>query len=415
MQPPTDDYSLFSTSKDRSSRNELKLKAFVSVNGQPLQVHERRQFGKTVNGSVQAAVGQDFEIAFYDGRSLSDGPKVGYEVSVFFGKQRIHGIYNKPSHVKDRRSLVDSAEFRYLRWSDVRVGDNHIRKMRFSKVATTDEEEGACADADFLNNLSVLKLEYRRIKQAPRVKKTEEEKAWAKVQAKRDREARKNRPAFDPAAKMDGRMLSEKADKANFAIDPSFGELVETKVQKRTGKGSSSSWKYVYVDPDQVDLTFQFRIRSAAYIEKLYAEPEPEPEPQRATTPPVRLGKTLLIDFDDDEIEAAAAAAGLAVPNKDGDDEDEADIKEQEKEDESEPDSDDGDDGEGEGDEDEFTRPPSKKRRTDDPPRVKQEYAAATSNLSGGFAGPSGAGGGNGAPLAAGEGVLLAVKDEPLV
>ncbi|GAA5820368.1 hypothetical protein JCM11251_005596 [Rhodosporidiobolus azoricus] len=381
----------------------------MSVDGQALPIHERKQYGQTVVGSVQAAVGEEFEIAVLDART--EGKVSGYEVTLYFGKEYISGTYNKPSHVKDRRSLPAEHDFRYIRYKEVRVGESHVRRFRFSKVATTDEEEGACSDADFLSYLSVIKLEYRRIKQAPRVQKNEYEKAMAKELAKIERARKKNRPVHDPAAKKDARMLSERADKANFAIDPSFGDLVYNKPEKR--KGGGGSWKYVYVDQDQVDLTFKFNIRSAAYIQKLYTEPAPavKAEPERASTPPIRLGKTLLIDFDDDEVEAAAAAAGVRVGEPEEDDE-AALMKEEDDSD------DEGSDEESpaEEDEDDFTPPPAKKRRTSDKTRVKQEqlHAGGGDDASGsGFGGSSTKKEMNPRRGSEQEDELLAVKDEP--
>lgn len=76
--------------------------------------------------------------------------------------------------------------------------------------------------------ISTIKVTYRRIKAAPRVKKTEEEKRLAREQQKEERRraaanpAPAPKPSRDLSAFEDSRMLSERGDKASFALTAGY-------------------------------------------------------------------------------------------------------------------------------------------------------------------------------------------------
>ncbi|GAA5901121.1 hypothetical protein JCM6882_006124 [Rhodosporidiobolus microsporus] len=337
MKVPPLKYCLYPSRE--SSREHHGLRAFIAVDGEPLPVYEMEEWGRTVMGSVQGEVGQQFEVVLYDGRKKVNR---GYKLNVLFGKQTdsVAGLYIKPDYVKDMADDPKDDESRFTRFGSVRVDNHHIRPFRFSKVATTDKEGEAAEDIN-LNMLSTVKITYGRIKQAPKRKKTAKEKEAAKEQRKKQAEEKKSgahyakRLPSEPAAGSSD-LLFEGKDKAMFAMSASLGDVITSEVPKKRKAStvtadnggepaasaskaastmsyedqyitSGSSWEYVYIDPQRVEVTFEFRIRSSIYIDKLAENNFPKPERAPDTKVLEENGELTILDSDDSEDEADIA------------------------------------------------------------------------------------------------------------
>lgn len=92
-------------------------------------------------------------------------------------------------------------------------------------MPTTDEEAEASKDMN-LNMISAIRIQYRRIKQAPRRQKTAEEKRKRKEKRKEEREKKKvEERGSEPDALEDAtpkEMLFESSDKAQFAMTAAY-------------------------------------------------------------------------------------------------------------------------------------------------------------------------------------------------
>ncbi|GAA5985767.1 hypothetical protein JCM11641_006200 [Rhodosporidiobolus odoratus] len=155
------------------------------------------------------------------------------------------------------------------------------------KVSTTQERGQACIDEDFLSNISVVDIEYMLVKQAPKAKDEKE------TNKKKKKTVTSTEDSYDPLADKDDKLLDEETDRGQFALNPSFGDLI---VDKRVDS-NDSSWKFVLVNKDEVGMPLIFRIRAQV--------------PSRPVTPPVQVGDALCLDTSIEE-----AQAGLARTSK---------------------------------------------------------------------------------------------------
>ncbi|GAA5820367.1 hypothetical protein JCM11251_005595 [Rhodosporidiobolus azoricus] len=330
MKPPEQSKCLYAISPQNKAYHGIKV--FLAVKERPLELFGMQEVGQTVQAFLKGEVGQDFEVIFYDGRERQ-AKKEGYEVKVFFGKRRVAFTRERPGTVDFATGQSDTSIFRFTRFKKYRVDDvlldtlatrlnidadesqEHVRHFSFAKVATTDNADEACTDNDYLANLSIIKVEYRRVKNMAKEKAATGEKSRKKL-------AEQNGAAMDAkeggGSKRSGildkdgeRRLSETADKGTFALAPSFGNLVE---DKKKNSSHVAPWSYAYVDEDKVDLTFTFRVRSEARVASVW-EREADLEPILSSPPKtVELGDALYLDFDENEARADASASGNSWP-----------------------------------------------------------------------------------------------------
>ncbi|GAA6010184.1 hypothetical protein JCM10207_005656 [Rhodosporidiobolus poonsookiae] len=291
-------------SKCLFSLSSPQLKAFLTSKGRPLQIFGMEERDKVVSGFVQGAEGAEFSVHFHDGRTRK--PATGYEVSVYFGQKSQGHFYSEPSEVP-----VDASEHfegRFAKWSSKRT---HVRPFTFTKARTTDDKGEQCWDKDFLDNVGLIKLEYRRIKQSPPLtkeeteKKKEKEKEKAKAAKEKAGKGAGATPRYkDPLRKQDGRLLDEDTDKGNY------GKLIPKKLATPYSSSSStaSGWRYDYVDEEEVDITFAFRVRSQAWVEDFLSNDLPETSPSPPPTPPLKVAGQLFLDFSEAEAQGVVAA-----------------------------------------------------------------------------------------------------------
>jgi hypothetical protein len=204
---------------------------------------------------------------------------------------RIAGFYEKPGEIAAVHARAKDDKQRFWTCKERRVSEvrprafalaalvthslfdpqDHVRPFTFSKVPTTDQADQADDNLDFLNTISVIKLEYWFVKQAPAKKKDEKGKKKAAPKASTS-------TYTDPLANVDERAINENSDKGQFALNPglvlphcprslmltrmlcSYGDLV-VKPKELSTSGSSAQWKYVTISK-KPDLTLIFRIRS---------------------------------------------------------------------------------------------------------------------------------------------------------
>lgn len=95
---------------------------------------------------------------------------------------------------------------------------NHVRPFVFAGVPTTSDTEQVCDDLAWLNTISVIKIEFRLIKKAPKD---------PNAKKKKGKKAKKTAPATppssddnDPLATPDERKVNEVSEKGKFGINP---------------------------------------------------------------------------------------------------------------------------------------------------------------------------------------------------
>ncbi|GAA6040935.1 hypothetical protein JCM8097_003195 [Rhodosporidiobolus ruineniae] len=289
---------LYATSTNNKTFH--RFKAFITVKGKPSQIFGMDEGPGWVSGYAQGAEGAQFSVTLYDGREGKSGAK-GYKAGLSFGDEKIWRFLFRPGEVTSMKALPRDAQGRFFEFKEYR---RQVRPYQFAKIPTTDDARQASTDDDFLNNISVVKIEVRQLKQAP---KKPEKKAAAKkkVQPWEEPESEDD----DPLERVDDRLLDEKTDKGQFALNASYGDLVDKPAAKG---GSSSSWSWQYVNKSKVDFTFTFRIRSQAWVQN-FLDPDRTPTPPRSPhTPPRELAGTLYLDFDADEAQTAHETAATS-------------------------------------------------------------------------------------------------------
>ncbi|GAA6040937.1 hypothetical protein JCM8097_003196 [Rhodosporidiobolus ruineniae] len=364
MSIPEPSQCLFATSAQNKTFQGIK--AFLTVKGTPARVFGMDEGPGWVSAFAQGSEGSNFSVTIYDGREGKSGAK-GQEIELFFGEKDIENYYFKPSDMADIRTSSREDKERFVVFDEYRINKRQVRPYQFAKIATTDDSHKASCDDDFLNSISVIKLTVRQIKQAPRDPKEKKKKKKKKAAWEESSESEGD----DPVKKADKRLLDEKTDKGQFALNASYGDIIEKPLPKRKDNGETSApyWRYQYVH-DEVDFTFTFRVRSSAWV-KNFLDPDRERTPPREVhTPPRELDGELYLDMDEEEAAVAyktdlqnaakatqagdgktksakgkARATSLASDRTDSEDEDESDEdEEEEKEEEEDEDDSDADD-----------------------------------------------------------------------
>ncbi|GAA5820369.1 hypothetical protein JCM11251_005597 [Rhodosporidiobolus azoricus] len=186
------------------------VRAFIAVDGQPLTVYEKYEAGTTVMGCVEAQPGQAFEAVFYDPRKKA---VKGREVSLLFGEKYVAESWSEASYVKD---LAFSHPTIHFGSDALRMnGSTRYGQPIRDREAVSEEEEAQ----DAPQSAGTI-----RGKPGPvsRVIKKQQEK--------------------------------EKREKA--------------KAKERERRVREKRYRYEYVNR-KTDLTFEFRIRSSVYIDKI--------------------------------------------------------------------------------------------------------------------------------------------------
>ncbi|GAA5908626.1 hypothetical protein JCM8208_002166 [Rhodotorula glutinis] len=267
-----------------------ELRAHIVVDGKPRLVFDMKESGNKVSGFVSGVYDSEFEVRLWDGRTKK--ATRGYERILYFGDQEVSGFYHKAGTIEYQGAA--DVNNRFCVWSEVRVDDEHTRPFKFGPVPTTDSRDRASRDAKFLDGVSAIKIEYRKIHN---------------VKTKVDRKP-KNQIAqsttgktIDPLDKQkkDTRAVHEQQEKGQFGVAASFGDLKT--VKKYVDNGKKTTTTYDYVNKDEPDVVFVFYIRSDPWIRARLADEEPE-EVERSVTPPVEVGDTLYIGMTESEIEA---------------------------------------------------------------------------------------------------------------
>ncbi|GAA5901131.1 hypothetical protein JCM6882_006126 [Rhodosporidiobolus microsporus] len=323
-QPPTEACSLFPSKP--ATKPFHGMRAAILVEGKPLEVHKMREGSRQVSGSILAAPEQEFEVVLWDGRVKV---KKGIEVKLFLGDGETACEWMPLQEAKNMVAGLPDDEARFWRWSSLRVDEEHIRRFRFAKVETTDEDDEACDDDEFLLNLSTIRVQVRRIQPAPA--QSVRSKNRKTPQGKDTWTASKGAAVYDPLDWSEERLLSERADKANFALSASFGDLVVDKLPEAGGSGGGGSFTYVFVEEDFTDLTFEFKICSAASIEQLLAEKSPPPP----RTIEDADGTVRIVDSDDEDDMAAFHAAEARRAEEEGEKTDEGESEEDDSDDDN--------------------------------------------------------------------------------
>lgn len=96
-----------------------------------------------------------------------------------------------------------------------------MRNFVFAKIPTTDAADDVCTDSGFLSNISVIKIEYRTVKQVPAVKPKEGEKK-APTKKKTPAATTSKTTYRDPLATSEDRFLDEQTDKGKFALNAGY-------------------------------------------------------------------------------------------------------------------------------------------------------------------------------------------------
>ncbi|GAA5845529.1 hypothetical protein JCM9279_003065 [Rhodotorula babjevae] len=266
-----------------------ELRAHVVVDGKPRLVFDMCEAGNKVSGFISGAYDSEFEVRLWDGRTKK--ATRGFERTLFFGDQEVSGYYHKAGLVEYK--AAPNADRRFHVWSEVRVDDEHTRPFKFGPVPTTDSRDGASRDAKFLDGVSAIKIEYRKIHNVKT--KVDRKPKNQGIQASTNK-------VNDPLAKQkkDKRAVHEQQEKGQFGVAASFGELKT--VKKYVDNGKKTTTTYDYVNAAEPDVVFVFYIRSDPWIRARLADEEPEEE-ERSVTPPVEVGNTLYIGMTEKEVE----------------------------------------------------------------------------------------------------------------
>ncbi|TKA58021.1 hypothetical protein B0A53_00423 [Rhodotorula sp. CCFEE 5036] len=134
------------------------IRTFIKVNsnGKLLPIFEKSRAGdKKVNGFVPAAEGVDFSVGWYCGRTKN--LKSSILIEVYFGETLVSDSFHLASDFDPEDPLDD--EWRFLMFESVAVGTDSKRGFRFGKIPTTDDQDAAAKDLDYLDSVSAIRVE----------------------------------------------------------------------------------------------------------------------------------------------------------------------------------------------------------------------------------------------------------------